>query len=262
MKRKKEILEENYFFVDEAGDPTFYDKHGNLIVGEGGCSQILLLGFIRTTSPEILRQEILALHSEVINDPYLQNIPSMKKTAVAFHAKDDVPEVREKVFKKIKQLDFKAEFVIARKIEKIFRNQYKANENSFYDDLIVTLFKNKLHLARKNTIYFSTRGNKLRQKPLEDAIQQAITSFERKWNKKVNGENCIYPQTPLGEPCLQIADYLNWAVQRAFLKGEDRFYKYLEDKVSFLCDIFDFNNYPKNYYNQKNKFNLTKISPL
>ncbi len=28
-----------YFFVDESGDPTFYDKRGNLIVGEQGCSK-------------------------------------------------------------------------------------------------------------------------------------------------------------------------------------------------------------------------------
>jgi hypothetical protein len=32
-----------YFFVDESGDPTFYDEDGNLIVGQEGCAPILLL---------------------------------------------------------------------------------------------------------------------------------------------------------------------------------------------------------------------------
>ena len=33
-----------HFFVDESGDPVFYDRTGNLIVGQPGCSPILLLG--------------------------------------------------------------------------------------------------------------------------------------------------------------------------------------------------------------------------
>jgi len=32
----------NYFFVDEAGDPVFYDRYGDLIVGNEGCSKILI----------------------------------------------------------------------------------------------------------------------------------------------------------------------------------------------------------------------------
>ncbi len=27
----------NYFFVDESGDPTFFDRNGKLIVGKEGC---------------------------------------------------------------------------------------------------------------------------------------------------------------------------------------------------------------------------------
>ena len=49
---KKELKKKLYFFVDEAGDATFYNKYGRLIVGEEGCSKILLLGFIRTEHPE------------------------------------------------------------------------------------------------------------------------------------------------------------------------------------------------------------------
>jgi hypothetical protein len=61
----------NWFFVDEAGDPTFYDRHGALIVGQEGCSPILLLGFIETietTEPHVLRHAIAALHAELAAD--------------------------------------------------------------------------------------------------------------------------------------------------------------------------------------------------
>jgi len=251
-----------YFFVDEAGDPVFYNKYGTCIVGQEGCSKVLLLGFIRTSNPQPLRRAVLSLKDEVSNDRYLEKIPSMRKTLRAFHAKDDCPEVREKFFKLIVDLDFSAEFVVARKIEKVFVERHKRKENIFYDDLLVKLFENKLHRHRQNYIYYAVRGSSERQIPVSEAIQTAILAFENKWKKKVNSKVFIEPQSPVGEPCLQIADYMNWAVQRVFTKNEERYLSFIEKKISFLVDIYDFNKYPRNFYNRKNKFGLTKISPL
>ncbi len=251
-----------YFFVDEAGDPTFYNRFGKNIVGTEGCSKILLLGLIRTGNPEELRQSMLQLNQEIANDPFYEGVPSVEKTKICFHAKDDIPEIREKVFRKIATLDFKAEFFVGRKIEGVFLKQHKGKENLFYDDLISKLFENKLHKNDKSIIYFAVRGNKTRQKPLEDAIEKAKTIFEKKWGIKNDNQIEILPQSPVGEPCLQIVDYMNWAVQRAFIKKEDRFYKFIENKVSYLVDIYDFDKYPKNFYSRKNKFDITKISPL
>ena len=258
----KKINKTDYFFVDEAGDPTFFNRFGKNIVGTEGCSKILLLGFIKTDDPDILRKEILKLQSEVVNDPYYSGVPSLQKTKICFHAKDDIPEIREKVYRIITSLNFKTEFFVARKLDKVFLDRHKGKENLFYDDLITKLFENKLHKADKSVIYFATRGNKTRQKPLEDAIEKATLTFEKKWGIKVDGQIKVLPQSPVGEPCLQIVDYMNWAVQRVFTKGEQRFYKLVEDKISFLVDIYDFDKYPKNYYNRKNPFDITKISPL
>lgn len=36
----------------------------------------------------------------------------------------------------------------------------------------------------------------------------------------------------------------------------------LLDKVSFICDIYDFDKYPNNFYNKNNKFDTKKITPL
>jgi len=186
----------------------------------------------------------------------------MKKTKIAFHAKDDRPEVREKFYKLIVDLDFKAEFFVARKIENVFKKRHRGKEYLFYDDMVSKLFENKLHKAQNNYIYFAVRGDKKRQEPLEDAIQAAINKFEKKWNKSVQTDFSVMPQSPAGEPCLQIADYMNWAVQRVFEKREMRYYRFVEDKVSYLVDIYDFDKYPKNFYHRGNRFNLNKISPL
>ena len=62
---KRPLNGTNWFFVDESGDPTFYDRKGNLIVGQEGCSPILLLGFIETSDPRHLRKALLALQQEI-----------------------------------------------------------------------------------------------------------------------------------------------------------------------------------------------------
>ncbi len=65
---------EAYFFVDESGDPTFYDARGKCIVGRFGCSTVLVLGFIETQHPEPIRRAILDMQREIMNDSYLTRI--------------------------------------------------------------------------------------------------------------------------------------------------------------------------------------------
>lgn len=253
----------NWFFVDEAGDPVFYDPHGNLIVGQPGCSPILILGFIETEEPQVLRRAILALQQTIIADPYFQGFPSIKKTAVAFHAKDDVPEIRYEVYKLLRTLPFKAQFVVSRKIERVFRNNFEAKESLFYDHLVSHLFQNALHRFQHNFIYFAKRGSRDRQKPLADAIMQGVKAFENKWNTTVTTNISVAAQTPKGEPVLSIIDYMNWAVYRAFTRGEMRYFNSVEEKVSLVVDLYDRAKYPKNWYSRRsNPFDAKKITPL
>ncbi len=106
-----------WYFVDEAGDPTFFNRRGENIVGTPGCSSILLLGFVALADPKPARKALAELREELTGDQYLSAIPSMKKTARAFHAKDDCPEVRQAVFRLIETFDLEAQFIVARKRE-------------------------------------------------------------------------------------------------------------------------------------------------
>lgn len=108
----------SYFFTDESGDPVFYDARGNLIVGQDGCSKLLIVGFIETQEPAVIRKGVLELQREVCSEPYFKNIPSLSKTAVAFHAKDDAPEIRYLFYKRLREFNFKAQFLVARKLKK------------------------------------------------------------------------------------------------------------------------------------------------
>ncbi len=66
------------------------------------------------------------------------------------------------------------------------------------------------------------------------------------------------------DPLLSVADYLCWAVQRVFEKGEMRFYDFMQDKFSLIVDLYDRENYEKgrNYYNVRNPLTQkNKVSP-
>jgi hypothetical protein len=140
---KQPVTDESYFFVDESGDSTFYDAKGKLIVGTEGCSPLLILGFIETQKPKDIRQAVLRSQTSIISDPYLKHIPSIAKTAVALHAKDDASEVRYLFYKEIKSLPFKAQFIAARKTESVFKTRHGGDEDQFYDDLIGQLFQKR-----------------------------------------------------------------------------------------------------------------------
>lgn len=259
---KKPLPNSVFFFVDESGDPTFYDRKGNLIVGQEGCSTLLILGMVKITNPNPVRQAICALQSDLVNDPYFREFPSIQKTKIAFHAKDDVPEIRYQFYKLLAGLDFQAQFVVARKIERVFRNNFHSDEHAFYDHLITRLFDGKLHKHQQNYIYYSKRGSRIRQAPIEVAIQKSIDLFEQKWKTEIQTQIAVQAQTPAGEPCLSIVDYMNWAVFRAYSRGEMRYFDTVRDKVSLLIDLYDTAKYPHSWYTKKNPFHINKITPL
>ena len=105
MKQQKH--KKLYFFVDESGDPYFYNRDGEYIVGKEGCSKILIIGLIKTEEPDHLRKSINFLREEIKKDEYLKSVPSFPRSMHSFHATDDIAEIREKVYKAIKGLNFK-----------------------------------------------------------------------------------------------------------------------------------------------------------
>ena len=104
-----------YYFVDEAGDGTLFDRKGRVIIGSEGCSSFFISGLLDILDPVSLETDMKALREKFLNDPYFEGVPSMKpeakKTSLAFHAKDDLPEVRRDVFSLLmgKNRDVRAE---------------------------------------------------------------------------------------------------------------------------------------------------------
>ena len=125
-----------WYFVDESGDTAFYaNRSKRLIVGETGCSRVL-----RTRDPQDIRAKLAEARLAVSTSKYLQEIPSVKKSIVCFHAKDDCPEVRQIVFETIEKMSFSCQIIVGRKIEEMFKKHHRSSEDRFYDDLVTKLF--------------------------------------------------------------------------------------------------------------------------
>jgi len=254
-----------YFFVDESGDPNFYGKGGDIIVGKPGCSRVLLLGFVRVEDPDTIRKCLSELQDHIKREPYLKEIPSIRKTKMAFHAKDDCPEVRMMVYKTLAQQDFAVQVIVARKIERMFRSRYKDSRDKFYEDLVGKLFQNEMHKAKINNIVFSKRGNKVQQHTMRAAIEAGVDRFRQKWSTDVSTQLNVETLSSSQDFMLQVVDYANWAVHRAFEKGEMRYFNFLRDKFELVRDEFDTRKYSGgcNFYDRdRNPFEIKKASPL
>jgi hypothetical protein len=264
------VDKERWYFVDEAGDLSFYAKGGEkTIVGTEGCSKVFLLGYFRVCDPQIVRAKLAEVRLAISTDRYLKSIPSLKKSLVSFHAKDDCPEVRYLVYNALQTIDFRAQIVVARKREEHFRKEFNRSENKFYDKTVTFLFGNQLHIAERNSIVFARRGTKARQHALRTAVQTAVDRFRRKFIDAAETEVNVDTNRPLQEPALQAADYVLWAVQRAYERREMRYFDALRDKIQLVWDVYDFEKraltgrFRANIYNErKNPFNIEKTSPL
>ena len=95
-------------FVDEAGDPTLFNSKGEAIIETNGCSRFFIIGKLEVIDPIALTSALTDLRQELIEDSYFDGVPSFdpkrKKTALLFHAKDDLPEVRLLVFRLLRGL--------------------------------------------------------------------------------------------------------------------------------------------------------------
>jgi len=272
-KKEKKRLKEYHRFLDESGDTTFYGKKKRIIIGEYGVSKCFILGMVKfKTKLEPLRDQVIKMQNEIVVDEFYQDVPSIKKKIIKggyfFHAKDDIPEVREKFFRYIKTVNCSFEAIVARKLPDLYENKHQGNETWFYADLLSHLLKNKFTNHKKMILNIASRGKSTKNQNLELALLKAKQRFENIHPGKKTKTNIIFnvlEQT--NEPLLNIADYFCWSIQNVFERGNARFYNYLKDKISTVVDLYDFKSYGKeswpNYYGKQNPLTSTnKISPL
>ncbi len=263
-----------YYFVDEAGDGVLFDRKGRVPIGKQGCSRFFILGLLDVSNPKLLEQSLNELRQRLLSDPYFHGVPSMhpdgKKTARAFHATDDIPEVRRDVFKMLSGLDLRF-FAVVRDKWKVLdyvrqRNQtdasYRYNPNELYDYLVRNLFRDRLQRDDEYVIQFAKRGKSDRTAALLKALESARRRFAERWGKTSNAPIKVIPCSSQESAGLQAVDYFLWSLQRLYERREDRFLNLLWPAVRLVRDLDDTrtNKYGE-YYTQKKPLSLAALKP-
>ena len=262
-----------FYFVDEAGDPVLFGKRGQVIINTEGCSRFFILGILDCNQPGALTKELNDLRQNLLSDSYFKKVPSMqleaRKTYFAFHAKDDIPEVRHEVFSTLRRADVKFLAVVRRK-EKVLeyvrqRNMsdpiYRYNPNELYDYMVRVLFKNLLHKEEYYEITFAKRGNQDRTEALRASLIHAQRRFAEKWDKKVNSEIDIFAKSPIESAGLQAVDYFLWSLQRFYERHEERYLEYLWPNYRLVHDLDDTREAKYGiYYDKKKPLTLAALN--
>ncbi len=264
---------DNHYFVDEAGDLTLFNKRGRINVGEEGVSRYFMVAVAHIPKPQLADGLLKELRDELLADPYFQSVPSMqaqaRKTALAFHASKDLPEVRRDMFARLPILKAKVQVAIRRKDELakhaqlVFsRQQQKWRAADVYDDLVARLFKTLLHKATRNRIVFAKHAKWGRREAMGRAIQKARMNFEGTYGIESRKPTEILCASPSKHGGLQVVDYYLWAIQRMYERGEDRYFNLLRPGYRLIMDLDDERNrgYGE-WYTDDNPLTLARIKP-
>ena len=241
-----------HYFIDEGGDGVLFSQKGKAIVGTEGCSRFFILGLLDVLDPITLNESFDQLRTRLLGDTYFKNVPSMqsdkRKTALAFHAKDDLPEVRRDVFRLLHDTEGLRFFaVVADKLSVLEyvrqRNKrepiYRYHPNELYDYLTGRLFKERLRQHNRYDITFSKRGKSDSLNALRQLVETAHTNLVTQQNMSEDATIRVSATTPKEHAGLQAVDYFVWALQRLYERGEERYLTYLWDAFGLVHDIDD-----------------------
>lgn len=253
------------YFVDEGGDGTLFDRKGRVIIGEQGCSRFFIMGVLDVADPAGLAEALSELRIALLEDDYFKGVPSMQpeggKTAIAFHATDDLPEVRREVFGVLAGAEVRFQAVVKRKDAVVdyvrsrnaYGAEYRYHPNELYDLMVRRLFKPLLH---QNTLYnvcFARRGKSDRTAALRDALGVAQRRFAEDFGMDAAANLGIWPCLAKRCACLQAVDYFVWALQRLYERREERYLASIWERYSLVVDVDDTREAKYGVYYTKNR---------
>ncbi|MCI0390435.1 MAG: DUF3800 domain-containing protein [Acidobacteria bacterium] len=270
-------------FVDEAGDSTLFHSSGKSIVGAEGCSRFFIIGKLEVDDPPALSQELTELRQELLADPYFAGVesfrPERKKTALLFHTKDDLPEVRYRVFGLMRAAGSALRFhavvcdkqaLLKSEMERRAQDpRYRYQPDTIYDGLIRSLFSKFHRLADRYEVCVAKRGAKDRNQAIRAAIEHAERDFEQKFGFSRGGHDAwsIVISNPKETVCLQAVDYFLWALQRFYEVRrhprtgeeirEDRYLNLLWPQIGEIHDL-DFGPVYGTYFTAQHPLTLEK----
>lgn len=206
-----------YVFADESGCFTFKRT--------GHASRYFMLCTVSLDACDV-GYELLGLRRHLIHHRQFDGD--------AFHATADRQVVRDEVFNVLRQHDFRVDATILEKSKA--QPQIRTDEPTFYK---YAWFYHLRHVGPKiaasghelaitAAAIKTNRGKAHFKSAVNDVAQQVMRNTS--WS-------VAFPPAA-ADPCLQVADYCAWAIQRKWERGDDRSYRLISDKVQTEFDLW------------------------
>lgn len=206
-----------FLFADEAGDFAF--RRGPNI------SKYYVVCTVTMASCEV-GTELLALRRRL----------AWKRAPLKdyFHATVDAQAVRSAVFDVLTGAEFNIQATIMEKSKA--QPQTRISEARFYQYGWHYHFDNSAgrYLSPDLTLMITVAsiGTKRKRIDFEDAVRDVVSQKipRRQWR------TAFWPcQT---DPCLQVADYCTWAIQRKWESGDSRSYDLIKNKINYEYELW------------------------
>jgi hypothetical protein len=152
-----------------------------------------------------------------------------------FHATADKQEVRDAVYKLIRDHNFSVHATIMEKSKA--QSHIRSTHELFYKYGWLYLFRRGIapHLTSKDELLITAASVKTRkaQGVFTDAVNDVVQQHlpRPQWQTSFCPCAC--------DPCLQVADYCTWAIQRKWERNDARSYNIIKDRITYEYELWE-----------------------
>ncbi len=211
-------MTQKYLFADECGNFDFSAKND--------ASRYFILATVVLTDCSV-GSELLNLRRQLARRGELLDIKH-------FHASQDKQWVRDKVFGVLADAHFRVDatilekrkaFPAVRKSDAYFYQHAWWNHMRRVAPAVFTGDDDPLIVA-------SSLGSNAKQHSFHSAVKEVMAQVIRAATPHVAFWPCA------SEPCLQVADYCAWAIQRKWEAGDARSYELIKNRIGSEADLY------------------------
>mgnify|MGYP000162023628 CR=1 FL=1 len=207
-----------YLFADEAGNFDFRRTTD--------ASRYFILTSVAMAECSIAA-EVLELQRDLHWEGY-----EFKKGQ--FHAANDKQVVRDAMFDLIRGHTIRVDSTIIEKSKT--QPHLRADPHRFYKQLWYLHLKfvapKIVNSADELFVVAASITTNMKQDATHDALKDVVSQVSAVGKYKT----AFWPA--MAEPCLQVADYCSWAIQRKWEKGDSRSHLLIGDKIESEFDVF------------------------
>jgi len=206
-----------HVFADEGGNFDFSRRKG--------ASRYFILTTV-TLANCTIAEDLLALRRQLAWDGH--------ELTQEFHATEDQQAVRDAVFGVLAGHEFQVDATI---FDKSKTQPHLQNEAGFYKLAWSYHFRNLAPriLAPNDELFVVAAA--LGTRRLRAIFRQAVDDVVSQGIGPARFRTQFWPAA--SDPCLQVADYCCWAVQRKWEGGDDRSYVLIRDKIVSEYEMFN-----------------------